>query len=272
MLGPIGECAPWPARPREPTHSDLSSAVSCLNSTSHRLDIKRPSLPLTVRWEEYVPKYLKSITSGTTFVQIGANCGTNTLKCGLAGDPIWEYATRCGWKGVALEPFSQTFAKLCKNYEPFPRVRPLNAAVSNRSGSARLMTGLAGGGEANRLSTNPMGRMWKARLAGGPSEAVRLLSMHDLWGELRWLRHRREVDVLVVDAEGEEERILGTGPLPEPVPRLVFFEHKHLKDRQVATIERNLAKQGFERIAEIPHVARTGALHRGDMLYGRPRR
>ncbi len=262
---PLPAAAGCPSRPV----TAPQPVYSCLNATS-RLTITAPSLPLTVRWEDYVPRYIESVRE-RSFVQIGGNCGTNTRACGQAGDPIWEYATRCGWTGVVLEPAVATFEKLCANYAPHARVRPLNAAASNRSGRARLMTRLDRLSEASRLAWNPMGRFWKQRLAGGPSETVRMLSLHDLWAQLPWLGERAEVDLLVVDAEGEEKIILG-GALPSPAPRLIFYEHKHIKDRHVRAIEENLARQGFERIAEIPHIAaRNGAKHRGDMLYGRPR-
>ena len=63
----------------------------------------------------------------------------------------------------------------CDHYAPFPRVRPVRAAASNRSGAARLMTNLDRLGEANRLSTNMLGRpkVWVERLKSAPTEAVR---------------------------------------------------------------------------------------------------
>ena len=57
-----------------------------------------------VRWERYLP----DITN-VTFIQLGANSGPGPHE------PIYEYATRCGWTGLAFEPINSTFENLCRN-------------------------------------------------------------------------------------------------------------------------------------------------------------
>jgi hypothetical protein len=65
---------------------------------------------------------------GVLFVQVGSNSGMDLH------DPVWHYATRCRWQGIALEPVNSTFQRLQNNYAPFPRVQPVRAAVSDRTG------------------------------------------------------------------------------------------------------------------------------------------
>merc|ERR1719150_2401153 len=99
-------------------------------------------MPLFVRWERYLGQ--KGL-EGLTFVQVGANCGTNMPECAVGGDPIWEYATRFNWKGVVVEPVPKTFAKLTKNYEPYTNVMPLQALVSDHSGEGKILETSHGG-------------------------------------------------------------------------------------------------------------------------------
>lgn len=48
------------------------------------------------------------------------------------------------------------------------------------------------------------------------------------------------VDILVIDAEGAEEQILGSpDDLPRPRPRLILFEHEHLKMKTQKLIDRS---------------------------------
>ena len=109
----------------------------CLSPTTGRVTPANGELPLYVQWEDYVPHYLKQV-SNVSFVQVGANCGRNTKQCAVGGDPIWNYAASCGWRGIAIEPSPPTFTKLCTNYAALtPLVKPLNALItSNAPGDA----------------------------------------------------------------------------------------------------------------------------------------
>ena len=78
--------------------------------------------------------------------------------------------------------------------------------------------------------------------------------------------------VLIVDAEGFVERVLGYSPLPTPLPQLVLFEHVYLSEPQRARIDANLLGQGFHRIADLRHMDARGAnAPPQDRLYGRLR-
>ena len=218
-------------------------------------------VPLFVRWEEYVPKYLAS-AKHVRFVQIGANCGRNARSCAVGGDPVWNYVQSCGWRGLAFEPVPGTFQKLCRNIAAIGgQVRALRAVVSNETGSAWVKISARNGGERSHVVPTPAGGI-------GPSSLVQRipsLSLEDVWSP-------EGVDVLIVDAEGSEERILGYGALPTPLPRLVLFEHVYLSEAQRARIDANLLSQGFERVADLRHMDARGANNPPqDRLYGRLR-
>ena len=74
--------------------------------------------------------------------------------------------------------------------------------------------------------------------------------------------------MLVVDAEGAEGKIL-QGQLPEPLPRLVLFEHAHLKGA-IHRIDANLRRHNFTHLADLKHNDQVGRnLPAQDRLYGR---
>ena len=87
---------PMPQRSRGP----------CLNASGRlpeHLPWEQPTertIPLFIRWEDYSDYLPHRNLRGTTFVQIGANCGKNVLSCAMGGDPVWSYATMCDWQGV----------------------------------------------------------------------------------------------------------------------------------------------------------------------------
>lgn len=155
-------------------------AFPCLNA-SGRLpwplqfgDPPARQVPLFIRWEDYIRKVIpRRRFEDVTFVQIGANCGKNTFGCAVGGDPIWSYATMCGWRGVVVEPVSYVFKKLCKNYARWPQVLPLRAAISDAPG-VTLMS--LGAGEMNKvIHIGAQGR------APRRNESVRALTLEMLW-------------------------------------------------------------------------------------------
>ena len=108
------------------------------------------------------------------------------------------------------------------------------------------------------------------RGASAPSETVRVLTLASIWRLLATHTGSHAApDVLVVDVEGEEPRLL-RHPLPIPPPHLVLYEDKHLSPAQRKLIESSLRRQGFRWLADIKHAARRGGVaHDGDQLWAR---
>ena len=275
---------PTPPLGAAPACSDLGRASELRDAAQHRRlplpsrwgDNPARQVPVFVRWERFVPRYLPNVSREAIFVvQVGANCGKNTYACAVGGDPVWEYATYCQWPGMVLEPVSYIFHKLCWNYLRWPAIQPLRAAVSTRRGLAEMVVGR---GESNRLaSAGPLS-------AGRRNESVALLTLADLWsiahgergtptrgGALPGLTARGREVLLVIDAEGEESTIL-TQPLPLPLPRMILFEHAKLNRSAAGAIDANLAQHGFVLVAKLKHKDPRGLhLPAQDSLYGRPR-
>ena len=270
------------------------NTFACLNSEG-RLNLPlrwgdppARQVPLFIKWEDYKGTYLPDDLSDlrdVTFLQVGANCGKNTYNCAAGGDPIWSYATSCGWRGLAIEPVSYVFLNLCWNYARWAsRVTSLRGAVSDRPGLATITLG---GGETNKL-------MRKGEVKRpGRNESVPVVDLQALWD--LWSTTQpsgRPIDILVIDAEGAEGQVLGveaTGehhqrrhpstssassyvPLPQPLPSLLLFEHAHLKRPVLSAIDTHLKAQGYTHITDLKNMDPRGRTMRpANRLYGRKR-
>ena len=226
-----------------------------------------------VKWEDYAPQHLCNL-SEVYFVQIGGNCGLNVPRCTAGGDPIYDYATTCdGWQGVVLEPVRATFNQLSRNYSPSnflgnSTVQPIHGAVTGgtslKRSSIRMTTARSQASTQNSVIDDEHSTR--------PSERTMATTLMGLWAELRWPR----VDLLVIDVEGHEPRLLADQLLPHPKPRLILFEHKNLKetdrvdagttranrvvtrDGERGTIDRALVEQGYRLVHKLVHRHRNG--------------
>lgn len=233
------------------------------------LKLRRREIPLSVKWEQFVPEYLPSVEN-VSFVLVGASCGANVRECAIGGDPIWNYAVACGWRGVAIEPVWNMFQRLCHHYGRFTRqVVPIHALIADTRGDAIVVNR----GETSHMvrQRTPSGQQRNSNRSLTPrperrEELVSSLTLHHVWPATAG------APVLVVDAEGSEPVILGHGDLPTPSPSLVLFEHVHLSDADKEGIDRNLLRQGYHKLADIEHKDRAaGELKLGaqDRLYGK---
>jgi len=201
------------------------------------LALKDGHVPLFVKWEDHL-----SSMHGVNFVQIGGNCGTNLPECAVGGDPIWEYATRFGWNGVVLEPVPQTFSKLSANYLPYPSVKPVQALVSNHSGVGKIL---------GRAETSH-----EIGLSSKKGVEVPTYTLKKLWKKV-YGADKEKVDLLVVDAEGNEPKIL-SGAIPEPKPKLILFEIASLQQEELDIIDENLQNEGYHLIKKLKHQDKVG--------------
>jgi len=210
--------------------------------------------PLLVQWEQFL-----DIRSNVTFVQVGAHNGAGHH------DMLRPFATRCtSWRGLLVEPTTNSFRQLCANYASYrDRFMPVRAAVSDTPGMGRLQIMKNGctPGECNHLLYPGDNIRWHQSWARTTeSERVQMVTLRQLW------RHALPtllqpapvaVDLLVVDVEGSEPHVF-QHDLPSPKPRLVAFEHKHLYDRRLAPedqpaaiINRTLHRQGYRCLGRI---------------------
>src|SRR5438067_9529307 len=172
----------------------------------------------------------------TVFLQIGGNDG-------LTGDPLHYLITRPGlhWRGVMVEPVAHLFAQLSERYAKNPAIRLEQAAIGETDRTAMIY----------RLNTVSGDSLWLDQLPSLDRETVRraaaqlgasadriiaekvtclrvdtLLKRHDL----------DRVDLLVIDTEGWDWKILRQFDLNLLGAKLILYEHQHLshEDRESA--------------------------------------
>ena len=192
--------------------------------------------PILVKWEDYFDSLC-----GRYVIQIGANVGN--LECAVAGEPVWQYQKKYQWRGAVIEANPITFEKLRTNYRDF-RPLPINLAISNETGSLNFwcprMTGFSCGTElctSVRANADRMGQIHGEFV----HSSVRAVTLSQLWQFLS----PEEVDILVVDVEGAEERVLTQG-FPEPKPKMVFYES--VGNRSLHHIRSTLRKEGYKAV------------------------
>lgn len=178
------------------------------------------------------------------FVQIGANDG-------LRNDPVREFVFEHGWEGVLVEPQPDVFELLRANYSMFGGLdlRFVNAAVSDSDDSVLPFWTfddqfLAGLPLEDRLDLQRKAsfdrehvRRTLSRFTDDESHIrsidVPCVSMDTL---LRDNGVEREVDILVIDAEGHETAILGAIDYASFSPEAILFESHNLAERHAETV------------------------------------
>jgi FkbM family methyltransferase len=162
------------------------------------------------------------------FLQIGANDG-------FIGDPLCPLLQRSEthWRGVLVEPVAHLFAQLEQRHGNNQTLRLEQAAIGESDGTTVI----------HRLATAPTDSIWLDQIpsldpallqqnaeqfgqAGGAvvREEVQCYTVATLLGRHMMTR----LDLLVIDAEGMDWRILRQFDLRSLAPKLILYEHQHL--------------------------------------------
>jgi FkbM family methyltransferase len=180
------------------------------------------------------------------FIQIGANDG-------FTGDPLNPLITRSDtrWRGVLVEPVADLFAKLSERYGHNPALRLERAAIGEHDGTIEIHRLQTTGGDSLWLQQLPsLDRALLQRNAsefGQPerptvTEVVPCLSVATLL-----TRHQIEhCDLLVIDAEGWDWRLLRQFDLARLRPKLILYEHQHLAPEERAQAHQFLAQHAYQ--------------------------
>lgn len=179
--------------------------------------------------------YDRSKPAGVVFAQIGANDG-------LRNDPVREFIVRGHWRGVLVEPLPGVFEMLKENYAYLRQARLhfANCAVADTGGGSLELFTLAPAYLAALPREKRLSMLRKASLTRSHvekfvapanrvhicSQSVRSVTFAQLLVEASI--PAGDLDVLVIDAEGHEQAILGSIDFAAVRPELVVFESHHL--------------------------------------------
>ncbi len=155
------------------------------------------------------------------FIQIGANDG-------IFHDAIHSFVTRERVRGLVVEPLQDFFDELVKNYQPYPRITPVRAAIHRSLKSVELHRPHPARLAQLGASAKGIGSLDPEhhKKAGVPAEAMITETVPAMTlAELLEQHQVTRLDLLQIDAEGYDAEIikmLDTLPLR---PAIIRFEH-----------------------------------------------
>jgi FkbM family methyltransferase len=180
-----------------------------------------------------------------TFVQIGS-CD------GKANDPLHEVVRSCRWSGILVEPMPWLFEELVANYDAVPGLRFFQVAIGNGEGPMTMYS----------VEPRPEDPRWVWQLTSFDRDVV--MSHSDDLPELESRIFTVEVesrtvasliaetgltkvDLLHIDAEGLDDRIIRDLPLTASwAPQFLIFEKKHLSPTRYSDLRKLLRQAGYK--------------------------
>lgn len=179
------------------------------------------------------------------FVQVGAHEGQ-------AGDPISLYVKRDGWSGILVEPVPELFERLQATYRGVAGLTFENVAIAEQPGRRRFYRLSPAAGEVYELA-DALGSLDRDVLLSHAQQVpdieryVEEIEVDCLTFDGLFARHDVDrIDLLHIDAEGYDARLLRTFPWQRFEPRVVLYEHDHLDRRDRAATEAMLRERGYE--------------------------
>jgi FkbM family methyltransferase len=183
------------------------------------------------------------------FLQIGANDG-------FTGDPLNPMIERSDtrWRGVLVEPVAHLFTKLAERHAKNPALRLEQAAIGERDGRTIM----------HRVASTQADSLWLDQIPSLDPELLRRSAAQFGSGERATIaeevpmlsvatlleRHAiARLDLLVIDTEGYDWRILRQFDLTRLRPKLILYEHQHLSPEENASARRFLDQEGYESVA-----------------------
>jgi FkbM family methyltransferase len=217
-------------------------AMPFLESTARSIYLRLPR-----HWHDTPTYWLESLLgqeADITFIQIGAFDG-------VAGDPLRPLIlAHPSWRGALVEPMPGSFAQLRDNYGVAPGpLHFLNCAVSDQSGTITMY--FIGEDEIARLGLPNWSRevasvieshiekhFPNARISARAVPAMKI-------SEIAQTCDFTKVDLIVMDVEGHERRIIDSLDFTALGVRAAVFEHKHMIESEYDAVRGRLASFGF---------------------------
>jgi FkbM family methyltransferase len=188
-----------------------------------------------------------------SFVEIGSNDG-------VQHDHLRPFILERGWRGVMVEPVPYVFERLRENYGSVGRVELENAAIADRDGPLPFYyLRPPAHGESDALPS------WYDGIGSFSREVVMSHADHIPDIESRIVRADvptmtfeslcakhglASVDLLLIDAEGYDHRIIRSIDLAARHPTLLAYEHYHLDPAERRECASWIRDRGYETMEE----------------------
>jgi FkbM family methyltransferase len=187
------------------------------------------------------------------FIEIGSNDGEQH-------DHLRPFILSSAWRGIMVEPVPYIFERLRRAYGANDRIALENSAIGESDGALPFFhVRDATAEERERLPDwyDGIGSFSRESLlrhvAEIPDIEQRIVQaeVETLSFESLCRRHGvDEVDLLVIDTEGYDWRILSSIDLGSRRPRLIVYEHFHLSAADRAAAAEHLRAHGYETMEE----------------------
>jgi FkbM family methyltransferase len=181
------------------------------------------------------------------FVQIGSHNGNDN-------DPLARYIEKHrGWRGILVEPIPHQFAALQARRGDDPRLRLVRAAITDHDGEVDMTV----------VDTDDSTPHWLSQLSSIDSDVIvrhSYLVPGGLQDRLRTVRVPAmtfatlvegldRIDVLHIDTEGHDAKILAQVDFARWRPAIVMFESVHLEAGERARCEARLRSFGYDLVS-----------------------
>jgi len=198
-------------------------------------------------WHDTPSSWLQARFRGKSrirFIQVGAFDG-------ITGDPLRSLVLEHpDWHGALIEPQPAAFARLRENYSGIlSQLHLFNCAVSDSSAGLEMC-------EIEEREIERLGLpAWSREVASASEEHVKkhfpgvrtskraVLSMRI--SEVAEACGFEGVELIVMDVEGHERRILDDVDFDSLGVEVVVFEHKHMTEPEYRAVSDRLASLGF---------------------------
>ena len=173
-----------------------------------------------------------------TFMQIGAYDG-------VGDDDLRDLIVRHGLRGAVIEPQPNAYARLVENYRSQPQVTPLCAAISDAEGMQTLFHPRTG--DAMTASFD-RGHLLRHGIAA-EDIAEQAVPCHTVASAMRVVGID-DLDLLQIDAEGHDHRIIKSINFTRLRAKLIRFEYRHIPPAEIDRCIELLAEWGYRFIIE----------------------
>lgn len=203
-------------------------------------DLINAKLPYKTPTERWLNLYSQKKNGDVVFIQIGANDG-------LRWDPVRRFIVRDKWKGILVEPLPAVYQMLKKNYYYLGNKNLIfvNAAISDRDEgevniwaiSGELLNSLSIEDQLYYLRKSSLKKdfvmnavsKFNYEATNVECHKVKCLSINKLIKEC-W--DGPDVDLIVCDAEGHDDVIIGAIDFTKLHPEAILFESHNLGERK----------------------------------------
>jgi FkbM family methyltransferase len=221
----------------------VTYTIKIINSIVNKLGIRiefinTNTIPVTISKDrsETIESLLNKLVESNIneqfyFVQIGANDG-------YSFDPIHHLIKNYDLRGVCIEPIQEYFNELKTTYKNYPNVSLLKAAITEKNGNIEMYKVNKSGHNlpnwTKGIASIDINHHKKTNIKGDyiETEVVKSISIDKLIQRFK-IDH---IDLLVIDTEGYDLKIIEMIEFDKIKPKILFFEHLY-NYRNISDIE-----------------------------------